>query len=134
MSIAPQGPPVQQPSLHQSFNQIRPSAFHTLPTTQQTVRSHPQPSNYYFGCHPQKNAGVVQTPQYLLGMPASAATCVIPQCSEIAVGMSNEELDKSDDLIYESIYDSRWRLMNRVSRKFIVSFYINYKPIDVNSL
>ena len=31
---------------------------------------------------------------------------------------NNGELDKSDEQIYESIYDTRWRLMNQVGKSF----------------
>ena len=121
----------QDPALvpfHQSTNQIRHSGFHTLPS-QQSGRAHPQPpSNYYFGCHPshtvQTNTelacGVEQSPHLFLGMQPSAAACIAPQYLESSGGLSNEELDKSEDLIYESIYDSRWRLLNQVGVKYFI--------------
>ena len=45
----------------------------------------------------------------------------VPQA---AVTANNGELDKSDDQIYESIYDTRWRLMNQVGRCFHFYFKI----------
>ena len=33
---------------------------------------------------------------------------------------ANGELDKSEEQIYESIYDTRWRLMNQVGLKLIL--------------
>lgn len=108
-------------------NQIGPSGFHTLPS-QQSFRAHqPPPSNYYFGCHPSQNVqkntglacGVEQSPHFLLGMRPSTTACIAPQYFELSGSISNEELDKSEDLIYESIYDSRWRLLNQVGVNYL---------------
>ena len=33
---------------------------------------------------------------------------------------ANGELDKSEEQIYESIYDTRWRLMNQVGQKLML--------------
>ena len=56
-------------------------------------------------------------------LPAAAAAQLGPQpvlyyVPQAAVTPNNGELDKSDDQIYESIYDTRWRLMNQVGRCF----------------
>lgn len=95
-------------------NSIAPSSFHTLPSVQQGQPT--IPSNYYFGCHPsrgsQSNVADVGGDQSSLPYLQSSRGCI----QYIEPGRtSNEELDKSEDLIYESIYDSRWRMLNQVS-------------------
>ena len=50
----------------------------------------------------------------------------VPQA---AVTANNGELDKSDDQIYESIYDTRWRLMNQVGRCFQFFKIIRYSCV-----
>ena len=112
LSLTSLGPALS--SYSPSPNSIAPSSFHTLPSAQQ---GHPTtPSNYYFGCHPshrtQSNMMDVCGDRTSLPYPQSSQGCmqyIEPRRSSI------EELDKSEDLIYESIYDSRWRMLNQVS-------------------
>ena len=41
---------------------------------------------------------------------------------------ANGELDKSEEQIYESIYDTRWRLMNQVGLKLML---IQGRPVEM---
>ena len=103
------------PSYSQTSNSTTPSVFHTLPSPQH-VRGNPAPPhNYYFGCHPSQNSmEQVYADGSSRSLHPSNSACYALQCLDQG-GMSNEELDKSEDLIYESIYDSRWRLLNQVN-------------------
>ena len=104
------------PSHQQRSNSTTPSAFHTLPTPQHVRGSPAPPHNYYFGCHPSQNStGEVNADGSSRSLHPSKLACYAQQCLDQG-GMNNEELDKSEDLIYESIYDSRWRLLNQVNK------------------
>ena len=103
------------PSYSQTSNSITPSAFHTLPSAQHGRGNPSSPHNYYFGYPPSQNSLEEMCPDgSSRSFHPSNSAGYAQQCFDQG-GMSNEELDKSEDLIYESIYDSRWRLLNQVN-------------------
>ena len=108
-------------------NSIAPSSFHTLPSSQNAGLQPTTPTNYYFGCHPSQGPQMSNLHGDRSSLPyfQSNPGCFTPQQYVDPRRMSNEELDKSEDLIYESIYDSRWRLLNQVELIFIFIFILD---------
>ena len=128
------------PSRHPSTaHSLGPGAFHTLPNQPQHDRRQqhvsPPPTNYYFGCHPSHrpqnivgmDCNLSSTQHFSHGPQSINAPYLSPQHREPA-SVCNEELDKGEDLIYESIYDSRWRLLNQVRHH-----QYNSEPLEITS-
>ena len=112
-------------------NSIAPSSFHTLPSSQAAVGHPITPTNYYFGCHPSHGPSSNVSDRSSLPYLQSNSGCCPPQQYLDPRRMSNEELDKSEDLIYESIYDSRWRLLNQVRIELHLYTYV-FVYLDFN--
>ena len=116
LSLSSLGPALSNYS--PGLSSLAPSSFHNLPGSQHAAGHPTTPTNYYFGCHPshvpQSNYSEIGGDRSSLPYLQSNPGCYTPQQYIDSRRMSNEELDKSEDLIYESIYDSRWRLLNQV--------------------
>ena len=136
LSLMSLGPTVS--NYPQPFSLRDSGGFHTLPSQPQysrptTTTTTATPGNYYFGCHPSQTiqnsmgeeCGDIQSRHFLTGnLPPSNSTSHFSQYFEHG-RPSNEELDKSEDLIYESIYDTRWRLLNQVRNTY--DLYVSIK-------